>query len=77
MTPRRKKRRVRFSSTVGKLLRSRTVWLALGQAVAASMALLSPEQVPVRWIGWIAIVKSGVDVFFRAITKEPIGKGQP
>ncbi len=74
--PRRHRRRHRLS-VVTKLLRSKTVWLAMGQAIVAVLALLSTDDHAMKVIGWTAIAKSGLDVFLRSITKEPIGKGQP
>ncbi len=77
MTPLRRRHHRRRPSLVAKLLQSRTVWVALGQAVVAVLTLLSTQDTAMKVVGWTAIAKSGLDVFLRSITKEPIGKGQP
>ncbi len=73
MTPRRRQRSVLARWSV-KLLQSRTVWLALAQAVAG---VITAAVAANPALGWLVIAKSVVDIWLRALTTEPIGKGQP
>jgi len=52
-----------------KLLQSKTVWVAIIQAVVGiAIAVLTDLDL----VGYIAIIKSFADVVLRYVTKEPI-----
>lgn len=48
---------------------SRTLWLAIGQAVAGVLLVVFSENQGVVDIGWVSIVKSFLDGYLRVTTK--------
>ena len=54
------------------LLSSRTFWLAIVQGIAVVLAAIYSVDPAVASIGWLAIVKSVVDVALRMITATPV-----
>jgi len=53
-----------------KMRFSRTLWLALAQGIAGVLAVAITDYPE---IGWLAIVKSGIDFWLRYTTTQPIG----
>ena len=48
---------------------SRTIWLAVGQAVAGILAAVFASNPALQDVGWVLVVKSLVDGYFRITTK--------
>lgn len=74
----RRKRRSGFELWIGRVLRSRTVWVALGQATLAAITALTTANPGLEAAAWMLVLKSFlVDIVLRVKTTQPIGKGQP
>ena len=55
-----------------KVLGSKTVWLAIIQALAGILVAVYSVDPAVASIGWVAIVKSGLDIGLRYLTTQPL-----
>lgn len=55
------------------LLRSKTFWLAIGQAAAGAAGLAVTQDPTVHAFSWAAFGKSAVDIGLRIVTKSAIG----
>jgi len=51
------------------ILQSKTFWLASAQAVAGAITIFATEY---DQVGWLALVKSVVDVYLRSVTSQPV-----
>jgi hypothetical protein len=51
------------------ILQSKTFWLAALQATAGAITIFATEY---SEIGWLALVKSVVDVYLRSVTSQPV-----
>lgn len=54
---------------MSKILRSRTIWLAIAQGSVAGMMVTFTE---LDMVGWVIFLKSIADVLLRLDTTEPI-----
>lgn len=57
-----------------RLLHSKTVWVALGQALVGGLAAFVASNPTWHHVGWIAVGKSMLDIFLRYTTTHPVGE---
>lgn len=57
---------------VKKVFKSRTVWLAIAQAIAGILAVILAENPELATVGSIVIAKAALDFVLRMDTKEAI-----
>ena len=55
-----------------KIFQSKTVWLAIAQAVAGIFTVILTENPELNTLGWVGVVKSIIDVALRLITSKPV-----
>lgn len=55
------------------LLKSKTFWLAIGQAVAGGAGITLSADSTIHAISWGAVGKSLIDIGLRAVTSTAIG----
>lgn len=53
-------------------LTSRTIWLAILQAVAGVLVVAISENPELGGVGWLMIAKSGVDICIRFLTTKEL-----
>lgn len=75
MTPRRRRSALTIALLRG--LRSRTVWVAIAQAIVGGITAAIAVNPSLEKLGWVVVGKSVFDIWLRAITTKPIGQGQP
>jgi hypothetical protein len=51
---------------------SRTFWLAVAQAVVGIYAIVVTQHPEIATIGYVAIVKSVIDIVLRYLTNQPV-----
>jgi hypothetical protein len=57
------------------LFKSKTFWLAIGQAFAGGAGLMVSEDPTLHAISWGAVGKSLLDIGLRVATKQPVQIG--
>lgn len=55
-----------------KWYQSKTLWVAVAQAITGILVVIMSENPELKGVGALGIVKSGVDIWLRTVTREAL-----